>query len=306
MERGMTGTIASKLATGMRKSIRPGVVKLRDFVQGRPSARKLMAEVSTAEKLIATGHDPLHAAYTCAQNYLSVFGELAARLPGFAEYRDIVGKAEEAYLPGWPPMSPVSVSFFTSWALLDQTIGTSAETISSVALAVGREFGMPADFAQTIETMSESAMGIYEHLGWDDGLLRLRDILDGTVHRCIVPSKHKGKAGELWYVRLFPPLNSSVVHSVAFTSPYILVNTKKSDWLAFFERQEAELPLRLTPEDQVKHRKALLKQGTDPNYWNEFVFLAYHNATDHAIALWGIPDIPESLAQADLAMKSKR
>ena len=40
------------------------------------------------------------------------------------------------------------------------------------------------------------------------------------------------------------------------------------------------------------------KQGPGPNYWNEYIFLAYHDAQDGAIALSGIPDIPRSLPHA--------
>lgn len=299
----MADAVATKLISAMRRPIRPGVAKLRDFVQGKASVRKLLAEVKTVDSLVASGHDPLHAAYTCCQNYLSVFGELASRLPEFAGYRDIVGEAEETYVPGWPPISPVSGSFFTCWALLDQPIGESGETICSVAVAVGREFGLPADFAGAMEAMGNSAMGIYEHLGWGGGLLGLRDILDGTVHRCIVPSNHKGKTGELWYARLLPPLGGVCGHSIAFTSPYVLLNATKADWLAFFERQERHLPQRLSADEQVSNRKALLKRGPDANYWNEFVFLAYHDAKDTAIALMGIPDMPQSLPHGRLARK---
>ena len=60
--------------------------------------------------------------------------------------------------------------------------------------------------------MGGSAMGIYQHLGWQDGLVGLvglRDILDDHVYRCIVPSGYRGAKGELWYVRLLPPLTVS-------------------------------------------------------------------------------------------------
>ncbi len=297
----MANSIATKLAAGMRRSIRPGVIKLRDFVLGRPSARKLLAEVKTVESLVATGHDPLHAAYTCGQNYLSVFAELASHLPEFKEYRAIAGNAEETYLPGWPPMSPVSQSYFTCWSFLDLPFGTEAETICSVAIEIGRHFGMPADFALTLEAMSESAMGIYEHLGWHEGKVGLRDIVDGVIYPCVVPSNYQGRAGELWFVRLLPPLGAAFDYGVAFTSPYILVDTTKADWLAFFERQERQLPLRLTAADQAAHRKALLKRGLEPNYWSEYIFLAYHDAQDSAISLCGIPDLPHSLPHADLS-----
>jgi hypothetical protein len=105
----MAGRIAANLAAEMRRSVRPGVIKLRDFVQGRPSARKQLAEIKSIENLVAAGHDPLHAAYLHGQNYLSVFGEFATRLSEFERYRAVVVRAEEAYVPGWPPISPVSI-----------------------------------------------------------------------------------------------------------------------------------------------------------------------------------------------------
>ena len=128
---------------------------------------------SRASRVWSTGHDPLHAAYLHGQNYLSVFGELASRLSEFETYRAVVARAEETYVPGWPPMSPVSVSFFTSWALLDLLLGETNDTICSCALEVGKVFGMSDELALTLEVMEESAMGIYEHLGGHDGVVGL-------------------------------------------------------------------------------------------------------------------------------------
>ena len=291
----MPDKIADQLVAGMSRSVHPGLLKLRNFVQGRPAARKLMAEIKSIESLVANGHHPLHAAYVRAQNYLSVFAELASPLRAFKDFTAVVGDAEESYMPGWPPMSPVSVTFFTSWALLDLPVGATGETICSCAVKIGRAFGMPADFASTLEAMGGSAMGIYQHRGWRDGLVGLRDILDNQVYRCIVPSGYRGAEGELWYVRLLPQLTEAFAHGVAFTSPYVLRGTTDADWLAFFERQERTPSALATPEETALRGKALFKQGPDPNFWNEYVLLAYHNASDSAIELCGVPDLPETL-----------
>ncbi len=133
----MTRKIAQGLIAGMRQSVRPGVLKLRDFVHGRPAARKLMAEVKSIESLVAGGSHPLHAAYSSAQNYLSVFSELASPLREFKNFTRVVDDAEETYMPGWPPMSPVSISFFAAWALLDLPVAATGETICSCAVEIG-------------------------------------------------------------------------------------------------------------------------------------------------------------------------
>lgn len=283
----------------MRRSLRPGVVKLRDYVQGRPAARKHWAEVKSIRSLVATGHDPLHAAYLHAQNYLSVFGELACRLSEFKAYRDVVAAAEETYVPGWPPMSPVSNSFFACWALLDLPFGEANETICCCALEIGQAFGISDELALPLEVMRESGMGIYEHLGGHDGVVGLRDIVDGQTYPCIVPSNYVGRPGELWYVRLLPPLNAAFSYGVAVTSPYVLLDTTEADWLAFFDRQERKAGQVGAVDDPVARRRAILKPGPAPNYWNEYVFLAYHDAQDGAIGLCGIPDIPASLPHAE-------
>jgi hypothetical protein len=42
----------------------------------------------------------------------------------------------------------------------------------------------------------------------------------------------------------------------------------------------------------------LLKYGLEPNYWNEFVFKAYHHHQHDAIFLTGIPDLQATLPHA--------
>ena len=300
----MTGSVAERLIAGMRQPVRPGALKLRNFVQGRPQARKLMAEVSSIEALVAKGMDPLHAAYTNAQNYLSVFSEVASGLRELGSFTAAVEKATEDYAPAWPPMSPVSVSFFTCWALLDLPVSKAGETICSCATEIGRAFDVSADFTAVLEAMGESAMGIYQHLGWRGGTVGLRDILDDREYRCIVPSGHRGAKGELWYARLFPPHDDGASYHVAFTSPYVLRGSKEADWRAFFERQQQRsLPPLPTSGEKALRRRALLKRGPTTNFWNEFVFLGYHGASNNAIELCGMPDLPATLPHASLARR---
>jgi len=297
----MSNKMAECLIAGMRRPVRPGLSKLGNFVHGRPSARRLMAQVSSIESLVAKGKDPTHAAYINAQNYLSVFSEIASGLRELRSFTAVIEKATADYAPGWPPISPVSVSFFTSWALLDLPASEHGETICSCATEIGRAFSMSAEFTSVLESMGRSAMGIYQHLGWRDGTVGLRDILDDSVYRCIVPSGYRGAEGELWYVRVLPPLVDAASHHVAYTSPYVLRGKTEADWLGFFERQERNVQPLPVGEDKALRRKAFLKRGPTPNYWNEFVFLGYHSASDSAIELCGIPDRPRTLPHASLA-----
>ncbi len=50
--------------------------------------------------------------------------------------------------------------------------------------------------------------------------------------------------------------------------------------------------------DQRKALHRFLKQGQNPNFWNEFVFKAYHHHQSDAIFLAGIPDLEATLPHA--------
>jgi len=41
-----------------------------------------------------------------------------------------------------------------------------------------------------------------------------------------------------------------------------------------------------------------MKYGLSPNYWHEFIFLAYVNYRFNVVFLTGLPDVPESLPHA--------
>jgi hypothetical protein len=109
------------------------------------------------------------------------------------------------------------------------------------------------------------------------------------------PSGYRGRKGELWYVRLVPPLEPQLaIYWIAMTTPYILIGASKSDWIAFLKRTLLQCE---GPNDATRLHN-LLKRGLEPNYWNEFVFKAYHHHQQDAIFLTGIPDMTDTLPHA--------
>ena len=89
---------------------------LSDLPTGKMKGR---ADMPSIEKWIKQGMDPVHAAYAFVQHITSFFAEGVSQLPEMKKYAKIVGKAEDEYLPSAPPMSPLTTSFFTTWALYD-------------------------------------------------------------------------------------------------------------------------------------------------------------------------------------------
>jgi hypothetical protein len=117
----------------------------------------------------------------------------------------------------------------------------------------------------------------------------------GAEYTCHNTSGYRGRPGELWYVRVLPPLVPDLArYHIAFTTPYILIQTIKQDWLQFLKRGMSQSGF--GNDKDGLHR--FLKYGPDPHYWNEFVFKGYHHHTSAAISLAGIPDMKATLPHA--------
>lgn len=251
-------------------------------------------DVRDVETLVKDGHDPLHAVYISVQNITSVFAECVSVLPKLEPYYDVIAAAEDEYMPDAPPMSPLTRSYFTTWAFFDFRFGDGMETIGTCLLDVSDRLGLNAGLVEGIRLFQESWMGIYEHVGTQGGRVRLRELVTGRGFDTLCTSGYGGKPGELCYVRLCPPLADLVEYHVTITTPYIVTEASESDWTAYLNR--AMLQLKREDEDQRLHD--LLKYGLDVHHWNEFVFQAYHHHQYDAIFLAGLPDVKGSLPHA--------
>ena len=250
--------------------------------------------VPDVPSLVQDGHDPIHALYLHVQNVTSVFSENVSQLPEFGQYYRIVEKAEDEYLPGGPPMSPLTVSYFTTWAFFDLRFGPDKETVGTCLLDLSDLLDMDPAVLEATRAFQQSRMGIYENLGTAGGRCRLRELITDREFVCLPTSGYKGRPGELWYVRICPPLWDQVDYWVEITTPYVLTEATKADWVAYLKR--AMLQVKAKVDEEKLH--LLLKYGLSVNHWNEFVFQAYHHHQHDAIFLAGMPDVKDSLPHA--------
>jgi len=259
----------------------------------RRPGEPLPGNIKDVATLIKEGLDPIHAAYVFIQHISSHFSERVSRLPEMKAYYKAVTDAEDEYLPCGPPMSPLTASFFTTWAFYDLQIAGSTDTLATCQIEANDLIWLNDDQLQALKNLHASRMGIYEHLGMAGPHIRLRELITDDEFVCHNGSGYRGRAGELWYVRLLPPLLPELAnYQVGFTTPYILLSSK-NDWLAFLNRTLLQFK---ADDRRALHR--LLKQGLNPNYWNEFVFKAYHHHQNKAIFLTGIPDLKGTLPHA--------
>jgi hypothetical protein len=249
-------------------------------------------------------YHPSHAAYLAAQNLVSYLAEEMSALREMWEYSAIVGPAEDEYMPDGPPFSPLTKTYFTTWAFFDASFGQGRETIGTCLLDIGPDLGISPDYLAAIRFMQQSRMGIYEHRGVEGEHVRLRELISGQSYTCLVPAGYLGQAGELWYARILPPPFADLDDSLVFTTPYHLIAPGKKAWTDFLNRTMAKTGLPISQSaktgsaNEYPALEALMKYGLHRNYWHEFIFQAYVNYRHDVVLLAGLPDVPESLPHA--------
>jgi hypothetical protein len=282
------GPIERRVLERLRQQVRSKVTNLAAFREGNAYAEALQNSVLAPDKLQEL--HPTHAIYAHVQNQMSVMAEQLLQLREMKTFLKLVGSAEEDYMPSWPPMSPVTKSFFWCWGTLDAAVNAHRETIGSVSLRVAAEFGVHPTMLTLMRTFTNSRMSIYCIEGHRELNVQLREFLIGQQCLAVCESGYTGSVGELWFARVLPPALPASSDHVVFTSPYVLIAPNATGWIEYFDRVAAKDPKRTRNEALERH----LKWGISPRYWTEFVFEAYVNHQPGAIFLKGLPDIPES------------
>ncbi|MBI5481906.1 MAG: hypothetical protein HY906_23830 [Deltaproteobacteria bacterium] len=121
------GPIATRLVREVRKVKGARVVDLRAFREGATKAAELQKSVASRDDL--SDFHPAHALYVYVQNQVSVLAEQLTALPATSKLADRIEAAQDEYMPGGPPMSPLTTSYFTCWAFFDAAVGQQHETL---------------------------------------------------------------------------------------------------------------------------------------------------------------------------------
>ena len=286
-EQNAKGPIARRVLETLRRQMRLKITDLAAFRAGQEYAAALQKTVTSSEEL-AEAH-PAHAVYIHAQNQMSVMAEQLLQMPELKSFAKQIGIAEDAYMPSWPPMSPISTSYFMCWSTFDLHIGARRETVGTITIAVAKECGSHPSLVALMQRLQDSRMGIYRVEGQDGMQVQLRDLATGNALQAVCASGYAGRAGELWYARVLPPPLPDTEH-VVMTSPYVLIAPDAKGWLAYLDRTAAAAAHAPRADILEQH----LKWGPAPRYWPEFIFEAYSRHQPGAIFLYGLPDIAET------------
>ena len=220
-------SVADKIAKKIISSRGSKVVDLAGWREGRKMALQAGFDdggLALGKKL--ADHDPCHALYVVAQNVASLMAESISEMREAKGYVRIAGGAEDEYLPSGPPMSPLTVSYFTMWAMFDVRFGSSRETMGSCILRIAPELDCPSWLIDTVERMQHSRMGFYVHCGSEGEGILLREVGTREFVSCTVPAGYAGSEGQIWFVRVLPPPNSLCRWHIVLNTPYVI-----RDWL---------------------------------------------------------------------------
>ncbi len=296
------GPLARKVINSARQQLQRKVTNLNDWKEGKLRSEEYQKSIISDERLSEL--DPLHALYVYSQNHLSVLIEQISELAIMDKLADKYVAASEEYMPLGPPMSPLTVSYFTCWGAFDLcSFGGKKETFCTVATDFCKYISVDFGLIEVFEEMQNSYMGIYKHEGTSGKYINFRELLTNRRVKAVCPSGYMGLEGEIWFARILPPLFNLFSYSVVFTTPYILgklgnnrsfIPEVENDWLMYFERNLGQAGI----ENIEDSYKELMKYGLSKNYWNEYIFLSYRNHTDNMILLEGFPDILSSMPHA--------
>ena len=186
---------ANRLIKALRKYEKRKVVDLSEFRQARAEATAMVEEVTSDEGLKELAPD--HALFASAHNLLSVQFEVLSGLPEMSRFADAYESAEEEYMPSGPPMSPLTRSYFLTWAFYDLAFGLKRESIATCLIAVGKALGADPGLLAAWSILERSRLGLYVHAGEDGETVFLQELVTDVTRRCAVPAGYRGSEGEL-------------------------------------------------------------------------------------------------------------
>ena len=292
------GSVSDKIAKKFISSRGSKVVDLASWREGR----KMALEAGFGDEGPVPGkfadHDPCHALYALAQNVASLMAEAISGMREAKSYVRIVDNAEDEYMPSGPPMSPLTVSYFTMWALFDVRFGSSRETMGRCILRIAPEFDCPTWLIDAVERMQQSRMGLFVHCGSDGEGVLLREVGTREIVSCAVPAGYAGSEEQVWFVRVLPPPHQLCRRHIVFNTPYVIRDYPESAFVDYLERELARMMATKKPPRTDDAHGHLMKYGPEPNHWNEYIHCAYSGHRHEAIFLTGIPDIRQSLPHA--------
>jgi len=110
-------SIAQKIINDLEKIAERKIINLEEIRIAHERAEDLEKAIASDEELSQL--DPIHAVYAYAQDKMLILAQQLMRLPACQKIISTFAEADDIYMPSFPPMSPVTTSYFACWSLFD-------------------------------------------------------------------------------------------------------------------------------------------------------------------------------------------
>jgi hypothetical protein len=187
--------IADRLKREFQKAVRSKVVSFAALAQGKANAESL----PHIDQMVRDGTHPAHAVYKHTVNLISVFVEQAVPLPFLRDAYKFLTRAEDLYTPGYPPMSPITLTHYNSWTMFDVRFGQDRETLGECFLAVADWLGLDAVQVEATRNMCQSSLSIYQTTRVRGDIFGLRELVTGREIDVLIPTGFKTRGREAWF-----------------------------------------------------------------------------------------------------------
>ena len=157
----MAISLTDKLRREFERDRKRGIIPLAAYREGE----RLAEEIKPVDQLIREGYSPVHALYLNVHNLITLFVEEVTVLPMFNGAYSTLEKAQDLYAPGYPPMSPITVSYYGCWTIYDLPIGKEGETLGECFVALSDLLELDPLQIEAARNLCQSRMGLYEVLG---------------------------------------------------------------------------------------------------------------------------------------------
>lgn len=290
------GPISKKVLAYAAQAGKEGVTDLMQFKEDDEEAKEIQEGMLTPEDL--KDLDPAIQPYIHAHEQMSMLIDFITMFPETNKLIKEIEKADKKYSPGGPPTSPITYSYFTCWQNYDISLNLKyKETLATVAYDFCSSLSSEPNWILGIfHNLINSRMGIYVQEGKAGNFVVLRELITNNQVKAISPIGYMGNKGEVWFVRILPPITGHSNYSVMFTAPYILGKLENNhqfspfvedEWLSYFVRNLSKTGV----VDKNEAYEQLMKYGLSSNYWLEFIFRTFHSDQGNHIFLEGVPDI---------------
>ena len=251
-------------------------------------------------------------AYVCAVTYFMAVSIEMAKIKCGKALRDEIEEGNDEYMPGYPPMSPVTDSVFYSRTFMTFRFGPESETAIEKIVQLLTHWKASVEAIDVMRRLSHSRMGIFETIDVMDQFITVRELLTEREFRLQTNTDHPATVGELRLCRVAVPVQNDEDCFFEITTPYILEGHFAEEWSKCLE---AELPDGRGSKDPLygpdlehpclpKSETAdllakMFEDDLGPMPWFEFIMDGYSRYTAASITLSGIPNRLETLPHND-------